>query len=80
MPDWHKGGWLHNGIADLEELPDGSLMRVPFVPYVEAVRSWQQRLKRVTELDEDPFDKPVDLADIVTAAREMRPEADANWS
>jgi beta-glucosidase/6-phospho-beta-glucosidase/beta-galactosidase len=80
MPDWHKGGWLHNGIADLEELPDGSLMRVPFPPYVAALKAWQTRLKRVTALDDDPFDKPVDLADIVAAAQEMRPEADVDWS
>ena len=79
MPDWHKGGWLHNGIADVEQLPDGSLMRVPYVPYVEALRSWQRRLKRVTALDADPLDEPVDLADIVAAAKEMRPEADADW-
>ncbi|HEX8365838.1 MAG TPA: hypothetical protein VF603_11215 [Allosphingosinicella sp.] len=79
MPDWHKGGWLHNGIADVEMLPDGSLMRTPFVPYVEALRSWQQRLDRVTTLDDHPYDKAVDLVDIVKAAREMRPEADADW-
>jgi beta-glucosidase/6-phospho-beta-glucosidase/beta-galactosidase len=79
MPDWHKGGWLHNGIADLEELPDGSLMRTPYVPYVEALRHWQQRLNRVTSLDDDPYDKAVDLADIVKAAEEMHPEADVDW-
>jgi hypothetical protein len=69
MPDWHTGKWLKNGIADVVELADGSLMRVPFVPYVEALHSWQRRLNRATELDEDPFDKPVDLNDIVKAAR-----------
>ena len=79
MPDWHNGEWLHNGIADLERLPDGSLMRKPFVPYVEALHAWQRRLNRVTTLDEDPFDSPVDLADIVAAAKEINPRADADW-
>jgi hypothetical protein len=30
MPDWGTGEWVHNGIADLERLPNGSLMRKPF--------------------------------------------------
>jgi hypothetical protein len=80
MPDWHTNEWVHNGIADLERLPSGALMRKPFLPYVDALRSWQRRLNRVTELDEDPFDTAVNLADIVKAAGELRPEADANWS
>jgi hypothetical protein len=79
MPDWHTGEWLHNGIADLIEMPDGDLMRVPFEPYVEALHTWQRRLNRVEELDQDPFDEPVDLSDIVRAAAELRPEADADW-
>jgi hypothetical protein len=79
MPDWHNGEWLHNGIADLERLPNGTLMRVPYVPYVEALHSWQRRLRRPTALDEDPFDKAVDLEDIVRAARELAPGADADW-
>jgi beta-glucosidase/6-phospho-beta-glucosidase/beta-galactosidase len=79
MPDWGTGEWVHNGIADLERLPSGALMRVPFVPYVQALHGWQRRLNRVTELDEDPFDTAVNLEDIVKAAREMKPEADADW-
>lgn len=79
MPDWHTGKWLHNGIADLERLPGGALMRKPYPPYVAALRGWQRRLNRVTELDEDPFDSAVDLMDIVTAAKEMAPAADADW-
>ena len=79
MPDWHNGEWLHNGIADLEELPNGTLMRVPYPPYVQALHRWQQRLSRPTSLDEDPFDKAVDLGDIVRAAREIAPAADADW-
>jgi hypothetical protein len=80
MQDWHTGEWLHMGIADVEELPNGSLMRKPFPPYVQRLRHWQHRLNRVTELDEDPYDSPVNLEDVRRAARELRPMADANWS
>jgi hypothetical protein len=79
MPDWHTGEWLHNGIADVELLPSGALMRKPFVPYVQALHAWQRRLNRATELDEDPFDAPVNLDDIVKAARELNPRADRDW-
>jgi len=79
MTDWHTGEWLHMGIADVEQLADGSLMRVPFRPYVDALRSWERRLKRVTELDEDPYDEPVNLEDVINAARELKPVADENW-
>ena len=80
MKDWHTGAWLHMGIADVEELPGGSLMRKPFVPYIEMLHRWQRRLKRVTELDPDPYDSPVSLEDVVSAARRFAPEADADWS
>ncbi|TFI57881.1 b-glycosidase [Sphingomonas parva] len=79
MPDWHNGEWLHNGIADLERLPDGSLMRTPYPPYVEALRRWQHRLNRVTELDAVPYDSPVNLADIVAAAKAVAPRPDDDW-
>ena len=79
MPNWHNGEWLHNGIADVERLPSGALMRNPFLPYVEALHDWQRRLNRVTELDEDPFDSAVDLEDIVDAAKRLAPAADADW-
>ena len=79
MPDWHTGKWLNNGIADLVAQPDGDLKRVPFQPYVDALHAWQQRLNRVTELDDDPFDTAIDLDDIVRAARELKPRADADW-
>jgi hypothetical protein len=79
MPDWHTGKWLNNGIADLVPLPNGALMRVPFPPYVEALRNWQRRLNRVAELDEDPLDTAVNLEDIVKAAKEIRPAADKDW-
>jgi beta-glucosidase/6-phospho-beta-glucosidase/beta-galactosidase len=80
MPDWHTGKWLHNGIADLEPLPNGWLMRKPFVPYVAALRRWQERLNRVTELDDDPFDTAVDLEDVIKAAAEIAPSADQDWN
>ena len=79
MPDWHNGKWLNNGIADVERLPNGVLMRKPYLPYVECLRGWQRRLNRVTALDENPFDKAVDLGDIVRAADELDAKADADW-
>jgi hypothetical protein len=79
MQDWHTGEWLHMGIADIEELPDGSLMRKPFLPYVQALHRWQKQLNRVQKLDEDPFDRPVNLDDIRKAARELRPTPDVEW-
>ncbi|HZF93232.1 MAG TPA: hypothetical protein VEZ20_00005 [Allosphingosinicella sp.] len=79
MTDWHNGEWLHMGIADVERLPSGALMRTPFVPYVEALHAWQRRLGRLSELDEDPYSTAVDLSDIERAARALRPQADADW-
>jgi hypothetical protein len=58
MTDWNTGEWLHMGIADVEQLPTGALMRTPYQPYVQMLRRWQERLKRSTSLDEDPFDTP----------------------
>jgi beta-glucosidase/6-phospho-beta-glucosidase/beta-galactosidase len=78
MPDWHNGEWLHNGLCDLVE-ENGRLKRVPFQPYIEELRRWQKRLNRVTELDEDPFSDPVDLADIKKAADEMKMTSDKDW-
>jgi hypothetical protein len=52
---------------------------VPFQPYIEELRRWQKRLNRVTELDEDPFSDPVDLADIKKAADEMKMTSDKDW-
>jgi hypothetical protein len=79
MTDWHTGEWLHMGIADVEPLPGGALMRRPFVPYVEMLHRWQRRLMRVTQLDADPFDQPVNLDDVIAAAKELKPKADADW-
>lgn len=79
MPDWHKGTWLNMGICDVS--PEGdTLKRVPFAPYIEELRRWQKRLKRVTVLDDDPFSDPVDLADVVAAAKRLKIQPDANWS
>lgn len=80
MTDWHTGAWLHMGLADVAPQPDGALARRLFAPYVDALRVWQRRLKRVTELDDDPYDKPVDLADIAAAAERMAAHPDADWS
>ncbi len=79
MPNWHTGEWLHNGSCDLVD-ETGDLRRVPFAPYVEELRRWQKRLNRVTELDEDPFSDPVDLADITEAAHRMQMKTDKDWS
>ena len=80
MQDWNTGEWLHMGIADVEVLPSGALMRKPFVPYVEALHNWQKRLNRVTRLDGDPFDSAVNLEDIAKAACELQPVEDKNWN
>jgi beta-glucosidase/6-phospho-beta-glucosidase/beta-galactosidase len=79
MTDWHSGEWLHMGIADVEQLPSGALMRTPFLPYVQMLRRWQRRLNRVTRLDDDPYDKPINLDDVVAAARELDLAPDTNW-
>ncbi|MBW3625801.1 MAG: b-glycosidase, partial [Armatimonadetes bacterium] len=79
MPDWHTGDGLHMGICDVEET-EGNLKRVRYEPYIEELRRWQKKLKRVTELDEDPFDEPVDLDDVVAAAKQFKMEPDKDWS
>lgn len=78
MPDWHNGEWLHNGIADLVE-SDGDLVRRPYQPYVDELRRWQRELNRVTVLDEDPGSDPVELQEVIDAARRLRPRPDDNW-
>jgi len=80
MTDWHSGEWLHMGIADVEPLPSGALMRRPFAPYVAELHRWQEKLERATGLDEDPYDQPVDLELVVEAARELDPQADPAFS
>jgi len=78
MPDWHTGEWLHNGICDLVE-EGGDLKRVPYQPYVDELRRWQKELNRVTSVDEDPYSDPVELQDVIDAARRLRPQSDADW-
>ena len=78
MPDWHTGKWLHNGICDLVE-DNGNLRRVPFGPYVDELRRWQKELNRVTAVDEDPYSDPVELQDVIDAAKRLRPRPDADW-
>ena len=78
MPDWHNGHWLHNGLADLIE-DGGDLRRVPCEPYIDELRRWQKRLKRVTRLDSNPLSDPVNLDDIRAAAPVFKAQPDANW-
>jgi beta-glucosidase/6-phospho-beta-glucosidase/beta-galactosidase len=79
MPDWHTGEWLQNGLCDLHE-HEGSLRRTLNASYVDELRYWQKELNRVTELDEDPFSDPVELQDVIDAAKRLRPKPDKNWS
>jgi len=53
---------------------------VPDEEYIAELRRWQQRLERPVVLDEDPFSDPVDLTEIIDAARRMPTSADADWS
>lgn len=78
MPDWHTGEWLHNGICDLVEC-DGRLVRIAHQPYVEELRRWQKELNRVRSVDADPYSDPVELQDVIEAARRLRPQPDRNW-
>jgi hypothetical protein len=78
MPDWHTGEWLKNGICDLERVGD-DLCRTVHQPYVDELRRWQKELNRVTELDDDPFSDPVELQDVIDAARRLKKQPDQNW-
>jgi len=78
MPDWHTGEWLHNGLYDLE-LEGEALKRLECEPYVAELRRWQKELNRVTKLDEDPFSDPVELQDVVDAAKRLKKQPDKNW-
>lgn len=77
MPDGHTGGWLRNGICDLED-DSGRLRRVPFTSYADELRRWQRLLHRVTEPDDDPFSDPRELEDGVHAAQRFDVQADRN--
>jgi beta-glucosidase/6-phospho-beta-glucosidase/beta-galactosidase len=78
MPDWHTGEWVHNGICDLVE-ENGDLKRVPDEEYIAELRRWQKELNRVTELDVDPFSDPVELQDVIEAAKRLKMQPDKNW-
>lgn len=85
-PESAADGWgeeaprpLHNGICDLVPWENG-LSRVPHEPYVAELRRWQKELNRVTELDEDAFSDPVDLQDVIDAAKRLRSASDKDWS
>jgi beta-glucosidase/6-phospho-beta-glucosidase/beta-galactosidase len=78
MQDWHTGEWLNNGLCDLEQ--NGSeLNRILCEPYVEELRRWQRELNRVEVLDEDPFSDPVELQDVIDAAKRLQMQPDRNW-
>jgi hypothetical protein len=47
---------------------------------VQELRHWQEEFKRVTVLDPDPFDEPVELQDVIDAAQRLRPQPDKDWS
>lgn len=78
MPDWHTGEWLHNGLCDVVQEGE-TLKRVPYGPIIDELRRWQRELNRVTELDEDPFSDPVELQDVIDAAKRLKKMPDANW-
>jgi beta-glucosidase/6-phospho-beta-glucosidase/beta-galactosidase len=78
MPDWHTGEWLHNGLCDVID-EAGTFRRAPYEPYIAELRRWQRLLNRVTELDEDPFSDPVELKDVVEAAKRLKMKPDKNW-
>jgi hypothetical protein len=52
---------------------------VPDQAYVDELRRWQKELNRVTELDEDPYSDPVELQDVIDAARRLNMQPDKNW-
>ncbi|HEX8288923.1 MAG TPA: family 1 glycosylhydrolase [Pyrinomonadaceae bacterium] len=79
MPDWHTGKWLHNGICDLED-NNGDLRRIPNEKYVAELRRWQKELNRVITLDEDPYSDPVELQDVIDAAKRFKIKPDQDWS
>lgn len=78
MPDWHTGEWLHNGICDLVN-EGGLLRRVADGEYVDELRRWQKALNRVTRVDEDPYSDPVNLQEVVDAAKRLNPQPTTTW-
>ena len=78
MQDWHTGEWLHNGLCDLVHEGE-DLKRIECEPYILELRRWQKELNRVTVLDEDPFSDPVELQDVIDAAKRLKKQPDKNW-
>lgn len=79
MADWHTGEWLRMGLADVERLPDGTLMRTVDLDYAEALARWQRLLERATGLDEYPYSDPIDLSRIAQIAERHGLTSDADW-
>jgi hypothetical protein len=79
MTDWHTGEWLKLGLADVQPLPDGTLMRVTNVDYADTLRGWQALLENAGALDEDPYSDPIDLDRIAEIAEQHQLTADADW-
>ncbi|MFD1611048.1 hypothetical protein ACFSCW_04450 [Sphingomonas tabacisoli] len=80
MTDWHTGEWLHMGLADVERLPSGHLMRMPCAAYIDTLHRWQLKLERATSLDDDPYSDPIDLDRIARIAADHGMVPDADWS
>jgi hypothetical protein len=53
---------------------------VPYEPYIAELRRWQKEFNRVMTLDTDPLSDPVELQDVIDAAKRLQPEPDRNWS
>jgi beta-glucosidase/6-phospho-beta-glucosidase/beta-galactosidase len=75
MTDWHSGEWLHMGIADVEPLPDGTLMRRPHPDYIAMLRRWQARLAPAA----DATGRGFDLDRLAQLAVRLGAKADADW-
>jgi beta-glucosidase/6-phospho-beta-glucosidase/beta-galactosidase len=80
MTDWHTGEWLRMGLADVEPLSSGTLLRDPNKAYKAALHRWQERLEHATSLDADPFSDPVDLGLVREVADAIGAAADRDWS
>jgi beta-glucosidase/6-phospho-beta-glucosidase/beta-galactosidase len=79
MQDWHTGKWLNNGLCDINVVY-GDKQRVLYQPYVAELHRWQKELNRVTMLDDDPFSDPVELQDVIDAAKRLQKKPDKNWN
>ena len=55
-------------------------MRKPFVPYVENTALAAAPETRHKAPARNTYDQPVNLADVIDAAKEEAPATDADWS